>query len=264
VSIPPSIPGKSADLFVCYCADCNKVFGVDTLNRSWERILCWPENPDHIAYIVKKPAGKFWPSRWWVRLERSLRNWKDAVSLMRSGELAGFFGTLRVALILLSLAGVVYLLPKLPPHTFAAYVTLSLIYGWWAYNVFDVLAVGTYATFVSRFPAHPLRTIALTIFGGRLPDRCSLLFALRRGCQLFQSRPTAKHDRSSIFQLCDNRDRWVWGFSPRRQLLALAANRDNRDFCWSVCVGGIDWGCEWLGKRPAERSPCPTSDSRLD
>lgn len=102
---------------------------------------------------------------------------------MRSGELAGFFGTLRVALILLSLAGVVYLLPRLPPHTWVACVTLSLIYVWWVYNVFDVLAVATYATFVSRFPAHPLRTIALTIFSVfQIATAYSLPYAVAADC----------------------------------------------------------------------------------
>jgi len=148
---------------VCYCADCDEAFGIDTESRSWLRIECKSEDPEHIAYILKKPAGRYWPAKWWVRRELWLRKWVKTCSLMRSGERAGFYATLRIGLLVVNLAVAVYVIPMLTAHPGAIHVIQGATYGWWAYNVLDVLAVGTYATFVSRFPAHPLRTIVLTI-----------------------------------------------------------------------------------------------------
>jgi|ERR1041385_3601639 voltage-gated potassium channel Kch len=135
---------------VLYCAECDKELGEDPQKRLGQRVVC-PLSPHHLAAVVKPPAGKLW-----LKIERNIARCAE-LSPMRvvgGGGRAGIYHLIRLG-VLLSLLFVAGMRMNR--------MLLYLVAVAAAFFLYDILIISTYATFVSRFPTHPLRTLILTI-----------------------------------------------------------------------------------------------------
>ncbi len=96
---------------------------------------------------------------------------------MRNGDTAVFWAAVRLALLLVCLKGATRFGESWGMPLVIFLVVFSL------YNVWDLIALSTHAIFVSRFPAHPLRTVVLTLFTlVHLALVYSILYALMPNC----------------------------------------------------------------------------------
>jgi hypothetical protein len=131
-----------------YCATCGNL-GPDEHGYSIGTPFECPKDKTHFAEVVKPPAGEFW-----LRVEQ--RIWKlQRFSPMQlfSGGRAGFYHIIR--LFTLTLAAILA-----NPHPwFARYIPAVVS----IYFLYDIVLLSTYATFVSRYPAHPLRSLTLNL-----------------------------------------------------------------------------------------------------
>lgn len=146
--ITPLVANKARP--VLYCADCGKEFGEDPERRLGQQFIC-PVSAEHVAAVVKPPAGKLW-----LKIERRIARCAE-LSPMRAvggGGRAGIYHLIRFAalLLLLYLAGIC-------SYQLLKYLVASAA----IFFLYDILIISTYATFVSRFPTHPLRTLILTV-----------------------------------------------------------------------------------------------------
>jgi hypothetical protein len=134
---------------IFYCATCNKEFGPDEENRIGQRFIC-PEGSTHIAAIVKPPAGKAW-----LRFEKRLLACAEASPLRyfdKTGH-PGLYHLIRSGCLLGALA-------LATPASISRSLLAVLVS---MYFLFDLLTISTCATFISRNPTHPLRTLIFTI-----------------------------------------------------------------------------------------------------
>jgi hypothetical protein len=174
---PAAPPETSRSISVLYCADCSKIQGSDTRDRIGLRYICKSNDPYHIACIVKKPHGSHWPAEWWMRRERDIRWWVKNASLMMDGDMAVFWAFVRLALLALTLAAAVTV--TMPCRS----VVVVFVILFAVYNIADLMLLSTHAIFVSRFPAHPLRTVVLTLLTFlQLAVVYSMLYALMPKC----------------------------------------------------------------------------------
>lgn len=135
---------------VLYCASCGS-FGVDEEGHAIGTPFQCPNDNTHFAEVVKSPSGEFW-----LRIEQ--RIWKleqfSPLNLLHFGGRAGVYHLFRsIAFVLLVLIA--------DPHGswFTRYVPVLLS----IYLLYDAILLSTFATFVSRYPAHPLRSLVLNL-----------------------------------------------------------------------------------------------------
>jgi|SRR6185312_15885362 len=135
---------------VLYCADCAKEFGEDPEKRVGQRFVC-PLSPHHLAAVVKPPAGRLW-----LRIERNISYCAELspMRVMGGGGRAGIYHLIRLCVLLSLLSFAAMHMDR---------ILLYLLAIGAAFFLYDILIISTYATFVSRFPTHPLRTLILTI-----------------------------------------------------------------------------------------------------
>jgi hypothetical protein len=142
------VANKSTAVF--YCADCKKSFGDDVESRIGIRFNC-PNDSSHVAAVVKPPAGLLW-----LRIESWIETCAEfsPIRLLGGGGHAGIYHILRLGALFVVL---LFTGPSVSRIREALRLALS------AYLLFDIVSVSTYATFISRRPTHPLRTLILTI-----------------------------------------------------------------------------------------------------
>src|SRR5262249_3646885 len=147
--IKPIVANKADP--VLYCADCEREFGEDPQKRIGQPFVC-PVSSKHLAAVVKPPAGRLW-----LRIERRIAicaEFSPMRWLVRGGGRAGIYHIIRLFVLLCLL----FLARE------RSSVTLKCLAAAGAtFILYDILVVSTYATFVTRFPTHPLRTLILTI-----------------------------------------------------------------------------------------------------
>jgi voltage-gated potassium channel Kch len=141
------VANKSTAIF--YCADCGKAFGEDAESRIGIRFTC-PNDPSHAAAVVKPPAGLLW-----LRIESWIENCAEfsPMRLLGGGGHAGIYHILRL--------GALFVILLFTGSSGGIREALRLAVA--AYLLFDIVSVSTYATFISRRPTHPLRTLIFTI-----------------------------------------------------------------------------------------------------
>jgi len=134
---------------IFYCATCNREFGSDEENRLGLRFVC-PEGATHIAAVIKPPAGKAW-----LRFEKYLLACAEASPLHYFDIMGrpGLYHLIRAGCLLGALA--------IAAPTSISRCVLALCVC--VYFLFDLLTISTCATFISRNPTHPLRTLIFTI-----------------------------------------------------------------------------------------------------
>jgi Ion channel len=135
---------------VFYCATCGDL-GFDDHGYPIGTTFECPNGRTHFAGIVKAPAGAFW-----LRVEKYIWTLQrlSPLQLFRSGGRAGLYHCVRLGILLLF----VYLSGR---HASIPYqVAIALVGG---YFLYDILLLSTYATFVSRYPTHPLRSLSLNL-----------------------------------------------------------------------------------------------------
>lgn len=142
------VANKSIAVF--YCTGCKKILGDDPESRIGVRFIC-PKDPSHVAAIVKPPAGLLW-----LRIESWIENCAEfsPMRLLGGGGHAGIYHLLRLGL----LVGVLQFVGWQVCHICEDF-RLALA----GYLLFDIVSVSTYATFISRRPTHPLRSLVFTI-----------------------------------------------------------------------------------------------------
>ncbi len=135
---------------VLYCATCGS-FGVDEQGLAIGTPFQCPNDSTHFAEVVKSPSGEFW-----LRVEQKI--WKleqfSPLNLFRFSGRAGLYHLAR------SLAFVLMVLVGNPHGTWITHY-LPVVIG--VYLLYDTILLSTFATFVSRYPAHPLRSLVLNL-----------------------------------------------------------------------------------------------------
>jgi hypothetical protein len=110
-----------------------------------------PNDKTHFAAVVKPSAGEFWlrvERRIWV-LQRFSPMW-----FFRGGGRAGLYHFCRL-LLLIGVASVAS--PDAAPGVRCSAILVG------GYFLYDILLLSTYATFVSRYPSHPFRSLVLNL-----------------------------------------------------------------------------------------------------
>lgn len=157
-----SIPTRLPASIRVYCAQCRKHLGESEDKHLYLRVRC-PENPTHLAAVVKGSSGEFW-----LRIEAAILKWETDYSPMRwFDQWKGFFkgraGRYLFArfVILVGLLVLAYYQSALGYVSIVLPIVLALAI---LFLLADILISNTSIAFVSRFPAHPLRTVLFTAF----------------------------------------------------------------------------------------------------
>ncbi len=157
-------PTRLPVAIVAYCATCDKAWD-GREEHLGVRFLCPqddPSAPSHLTAVVKGRAGKFW-----LQVENKLLRWEVRQSPMRwfhdwGGVFKGrdgFYAFLRLVVVVLALVGASFLPSRCEPK-----IVLGLVLGLLSFlAIVDVLLSSTSIAFVSRFPAHPLRSALITL-----------------------------------------------------------------------------------------------------
>jgi Ion channel len=157
-----SIPTRLPAAITVYCANCKKQLGESQERHLYARVRC-PNDAKHLAAVVKGPAGEFW-----LRVEAAILKWEIEYSPMRWFKTWGGLFRGRAGRYLAARFGVLVgllLLASYPPAWAACRSVLATILSVVALLLLaDILVSSTSVAFVSRFPAHPLRTALFTAF----------------------------------------------------------------------------------------------------
>ena len=147
---------QSTVKLVAYCPSCKKAYGESNEAHLNARFVC-PADQGHAAFVVKGDAGKFW-----LRIELLILDWELRRSPMSwFKDWGGFFRGRAGRYIFLRLFTLICLL-WLVTHLGGMVVTS--ICGFVGFVLFmDILMANTSVVFISRFPAHPLRSAVFTI-----------------------------------------------------------------------------------------------------
>jgi voltage-gated potassium channel Kch len=157
-TLPTRLPAR----IVAYCCGCRQELAESAETHLYTLVRC-PDDPSHLAAVVKGPAGIFW-----LGVEAAILSYEMKYSPMRwfcnwwglfKGR-AGCYGVARFVT-LVALLALVFHLPSYPIAS-AILATVALLVP--VLFVFDILVSNTSIAFVSRFPAHPLRTAVLFAF----------------------------------------------------------------------------------------------------
>jgi adenylylsulfate kinase len=133
-----------------YCAICGSL-GFDEHGYPIGTPFECPKDKTHFAAVVKPSVGEFWlriEQRIWT-LQRFSPLW-----FFRRGGRAGLYHFCRL-LVLIGAAFVAA--PGAARLPRCAAILLGV------YFLYDILLLSTYATFVSRYPSHPLRSLVLNL-----------------------------------------------------------------------------------------------------
>lgn len=153
---------------IAYCAKCDLEYcktSPDFLDFNFTCRNDDPNKPKHLARVVKGPSGKYW-----LRIEQKILSYELYVSPMRwfkswwgcfKGK-AGRYLLFRFLVLLFALNSASSLCNK--PSIGLLLWNVILILGT-IFILFDILVANTSIAFISRFPAHPLRSVFFTIFG---------------------------------------------------------------------------------------------------
>jgi hypothetical protein len=145
-----------------YCATCGNL-GPDEQGYPIGTPFECPTDKAHFAEVVKPPAGEFW-----LRVERNI--WKlqrfSPMKLFRNGGRAGLYHIVRLVVLIVAV-----LLVTPSGSWFAGSLPLLVS----IYFLYDIVLLSTYATFVSRYPAHPLRSLTLNLSSF---FQCALTYAV--------------------------------------------------------------------------------------
>lgn len=141
-------PRFENEKIIFYCATCGDL-GPDERGHPIGTSFECPNDRSHFAAVVKAPAGAFW-----LRVEKYVYTLQtfSPLQLFRSGGRAGFYHCIRLG-VLLGL--VCFMNPERSWFSQSAAIVLAV------YLLYDILLLSTYATFVSRYPTHPLRSLTL-------------------------------------------------------------------------------------------------------
>jgi hypothetical protein len=145
-----------------YCATCGNL-GPDEQGYPIGTPFECPTDRTHFAEVVKPPAGEFW-----LRAEKNIWNLQrfSPMKVFRNGGRAGLYHFVRLIVLIVAV-----LTANLHGSWFARYVpVLASIY-----FLYDIVLLSTYATFVSRYPAHPLRSLTLNLSSF---FQCALAYAV--------------------------------------------------------------------------------------
>ncbi len=157
-----SIPTRLPATIAVYCANCKRQLGESQERHLYARIRC-PNDAKHLAAVVKGPAGEFW-----LRVEAAILKWEAEYSPMRWFKAWGGFFRGRAGRYLAARFGVLVgllVLASYPPAWATCRGVLATILSLAALLLLaDILVSSTSVAFVSRFPAHPLRTALFTAF----------------------------------------------------------------------------------------------------
>jgi ion channel len=140
--------GSEKGLF--YCTVCGNL-GPDEHGYPIGTAFECPNDKTHFAAVVKPSAGEFW-----LRVEQ--RIWAlqqfSPLWLFSGGGRAGLYHFCRL-LLLIGAASVAS--PDAAPVVRCSAILVG------AYFLYDILLLSTYATFVSRYPSHPFRSLVLNL-----------------------------------------------------------------------------------------------------
>jgi hypothetical protein len=157
-----------------FCATCGNL-GIDEVGHPIGTRFECPRNKLHFAAVVKPPTGEFW-----LRVEARL--WRlqkhSPMQMSARGGRAGKYHVIRLLCLIIACACAG---PNL--SVFVRLFALLVAF----YSLYDVLLLGTYATYVSREPAHPLRSLILNL---------SSVFQLATAYAVFYRLDTAAFNRS--------------------------------------------------------------------
>jgi hypothetical protein len=141
-------PRREDETGIFYCATCGDL-GPDERGHPIGTSFKCPNDNNHFAAVVKVPAGAFW-----LRIEKYIWTLQlfSPLQLLGSGDRAGLYHCFRLG----ALLGIAYFVS---PHGSWLACGAAAVLG--VYFLYDTLLLSTYATFVSRYPTHPLRSLAL-------------------------------------------------------------------------------------------------------
>jgi hypothetical protein len=145
-----------------YCATCGNL-GPDEQGYPIGTPFECPTDKTHFAEVVKPPAGEFW-----LRVEQNIWTLQrfSPMKLFRDGGRAGLYHFLRLGVLITAV------LVANPHGSWVARYVPVLVS---IYFLYDILLLSTYATFVSRYPAHPLRSLTLNLSSF---FQCALAYAV--------------------------------------------------------------------------------------
>ena len=135
---------------VFYCATCGE-FGADEFGHAIGTPFECPKDKNHFAAVVKPPAGMFW-----LKVEEAISSLQlySPIQFFKTRDRAGLYHLLRLAVLLGFIFAAYPTAPVWLQVTTVAVVT---------YILFDIVLLSTHATFVSRYPTHPLRSLILNL-----------------------------------------------------------------------------------------------------
>lgn len=143
-------PEPESDKGFFYCASCGSLGADEQGLDIGTRFEC-PNDKTHLAAVVKPPAGEFW-----LRLEQ--RIWTlQSLSPLQLFQFGGRAGLYHLCRFVVLIGCVILATPQ--GGWFTRYLPVVVS----SYFLYDVLLLSTYATFVSRYPAHALRSLALNL-----------------------------------------------------------------------------------------------------
>jgi hypothetical protein len=133
-----------------YCATCG-LLGPNEQGHPIGTPFKCPSDPNHFAEVVKSPAGEFW-----LRQEQRISKLQQfsPLHLFRFEGRAGLYHACRLILLTATLV-----LAKSHGSWFTMVIPLAV----GSYFLYDIVLLSTFATFVSRYPAHPLRSLTLNL-----------------------------------------------------------------------------------------------------
>jgi ion channel len=135
---------------VFYCAKCGSL-GPDERGYPIGTPFECPNDRAHFAAVVKPSSGEFW-----LRVEQRIWTLQQFSPLwfFRSGGRAGLYHFCRL---LLLIAAVFVAAPDALQLTRCGVILVG------SYFLYDILLLSTYATFISRYPSHPFRSLVLNL-----------------------------------------------------------------------------------------------------
>jgi hypothetical protein len=145
-----------------YCAHCRKQLGESEEKHLYARVRC-PQGSEHLASVVKGRTGEFW-----LCVEAAILKWETKYSPIRwvkgwGGVFkarAGWYHLARFGVLVVLLVAASYL-PACPILRGILAAVMSLIA---LFLLLDILISNTSMAFISRFPAHALRTVLFMAF----------------------------------------------------------------------------------------------------
>ncbi len=146
----PESPIHSPLPIVPYCAGCNREWPPDPQRRLGQRFVC-PTNQRHLAALVKGDVGKLW-----LRVEARILRYELFSLALVPARFSPYKTPAMILARMTILAGALAVAPfGCLGRTVASLLSIAIIA--------DVLLNATSVAFISRFPAHALRSVVIAI-----------------------------------------------------------------------------------------------------